>query len=175
MTDIFISYAREDRPFAAKVAKALTERGFKVWWDWELIGGDNYRFRIREVIGEAKKTIVLWSKRSTVSAFVVDEASEAKKFAKLIPVSIDGSPPPFGFGDLHTIALDEGSPTSTFWLRRSKAGRRRASRICAHRPSAVRTRCCWRARRQPARCSLLASVDISRSTGLRPSRPRRQP
>ena len=107
VTDIFISYAREDRPFAAKVAKALTERGFKVWWDWELIGGDNYRLRIREVIGEAKKSIVLWSRHSVVSAFVIDEATEAKKHAKLIPVSIDGSAPPFGFGDLHTITLEE--------------------------------------------------------------------
>ena len=107
VTDIFISYAREDRPFAAKVAKALTERGFKVWWDWELIGGDNYRVRIREVIGEAKKSIVLWSRHSVVSAFVIDEATEAKKHGKLIPVSIDGSAPPFGFGDLHTITLEE--------------------------------------------------------------------
>ena len=107
MTDIFISYAREDRDVAGKVAKALTERGFKVWWDWELIGGDNYRFKIREVIGQAKKSIVLWSRHSTQSAFVIDEATEAKKHGKLIPVSIDGSDPPFGFGDLHTIALDE--------------------------------------------------------------------
>src|SRR6185295_268696 len=106
VTDIFISYAREDRDVAGKVAEALTQRGFKVWWDWELIGGDNYRFKIREVIGEAKKSIVLWSRHSIMSAFVIDEASEAKKHGKLIPVSIDGSDPPFGFGDLHTIALD---------------------------------------------------------------------
>jgi len=106
VTDIFVSYAREDRDVAGKVAEALTQRGFKVWWDWELIGGDNYRFKIREVIGEAKKSIVLWSRHSIMSAFVIDEASEAKKHGKLIPVSIDGSDPPFGFGDLHTIALD---------------------------------------------------------------------
>lgn len=106
MTDIFISYAREDRDVAGRIAEALTERGFKVWWDWELIGGDNYRFKIREVIGQAKKSIVLWSRHSIMSAFVIDEASEAKKHGKLIPVSIDGSDPPFGFGDLHTIALD---------------------------------------------------------------------
>jgi hypothetical protein len=106
VTDIFISYAREDRDVAGRIAEALTERGFKVWWDWELIGGDNYRFKIREVIGEAKKSIVLWSRHSIMSAFVIDEASEAKKHGKLIPVSIDGSDPPFGFGDLHTIALD---------------------------------------------------------------------
>jgi TIR domain/Caspase domain len=106
VTDIFISYAREDRDVAGRIAEALTERGFKVWWDWELIGGDNYRFKIREVIGQAKKSIVLWSRHSIMSAFVIDEASEAKKHGKLIPVSIDGSDPPFGFGDLHTIALD---------------------------------------------------------------------
>jgi hypothetical protein len=106
VTDIFISYAREDRTVAGQIAETLTERGYKVWWDWELIGGEVYRVRIREVIGQARKTIVLWSRASIMSAFVIDEASEAKKQGKLIPVSIDGSDPPFGFGDLHTIALD---------------------------------------------------------------------
>jgi hypothetical protein len=107
VTDIFISYARADRAFANALAHALEQRGFKVWWDWDLIGGTNYRTKIRDVIGESNKAVVLWSRHSVESAFVIDEASEAKKLGKLIPVSIDGSEPPFGFGDLHTIVLKE--------------------------------------------------------------------
>jgi hypothetical protein len=105
--DIFISYAREDRAIAQRLAQALEQKGLTVWWDWDLIGGANYRAKIRDVIAEAKKAIVLWSRHSVVSAFVIDEASEARKLGKLVPVSIDQSDPPFGFGDLHTITLRE--------------------------------------------------------------------
>jgi hypothetical protein len=105
--DIFLSYAREDRAVAQRLAQALEQKGITVWWDWDLIGGTNYRAKIRDVIAEARKAIVLWSRHSVASAFVIDEASEAKKLGKLIPVSIDQSDPPFGFGDLHTITLRE--------------------------------------------------------------------
>jgi hypothetical protein len=103
--DIFISYAREDRAMAQHLAQALEQKGLTVWWDWDLIGGANYRAKIRDVIAEARKAIVLWSRHSVVSAFVIDEASEAKKLGKLIPILIDQSDLPFGFGDLHTITL----------------------------------------------------------------------
>jgi hypothetical protein len=33
MTDVFISYAREDRETAAKLAKVLEDQGYSVWWD----------------------------------------------------------------------------------------------------------------------------------------------
>jgi hypothetical protein len=106
MADVFISYAREDRAFAERLASALRQNHISVWWDWDLIGGANYRIKIREAIVEAKKVLVLWSTCSINSAFVLDEASYAKKLGKLIPLSIDGSEPPFGFGDLHTIELE---------------------------------------------------------------------
>jgi TIR domain/Caspase domain len=107
MTDVFLSYSREDRAFAQRLAENLKEKGISVWWDWDLIGGANYREKIRDVIGESKKAIVLWSRHSVASGFVIDEANEAKKLGKLIPVLIDRSEPPFGFGDLHTIVLRE--------------------------------------------------------------------
>lgn len=33
MSDIFISYAREDRAKVKPLAEALARRGWKVWWD----------------------------------------------------------------------------------------------------------------------------------------------
>jgi uncharacterized protein YecT (DUF1311 family) len=105
MIDVFISYARSDRDRAQELAHALEEQGFSVWWDWNLVGGENFRKAIRKAISDAEKVIVLWSARSIDSAFVIDEASSAKKQGKLVPVSIDGSPAPYGFGDLHVITL----------------------------------------------------------------------
>ena len=106
MSDVFISYAREDRDAAFKLAQALRSHGVNVWWDFDLVGGEDFRSRIREVIDSAPKVLVLWSKVSVKSAFVIDEAAEAKRQGKLVPISLDRTSPPFGFGDLHTIALE---------------------------------------------------------------------
>ena len=35
MTDVFISYAREDRPFVQHLHDALAEHGHGAWVDWE--------------------------------------------------------------------------------------------------------------------------------------------
>src|ERR1700722_7131396 len=77
MTDVFISYAREDRSQAAELAQLLEEAGYTVWWDWRLVGGSQYREIIDAKLTEARKVIVLWSVRSVGSAFVIDEAQEA--------------------------------------------------------------------------------------------------
>lgn len=39
-TDIFISYAREDRETAKALAQVLGARGWKVWWDRKIAPGD---------------------------------------------------------------------------------------------------------------------------------------
>ena len=35
MSDIFLSYAREDKDKAAALAKILSEQGWSVWWEQE--------------------------------------------------------------------------------------------------------------------------------------------
>ena len=102
---VFISYAREDREAVALLAKQLEAQGFAVWWDWQLVGGSNYRHAIQEELTKADKVIVVWSRHSVRSDFVIDEASAAKEAGKLVPIRIDGSAPPLGFGGLHTIAV----------------------------------------------------------------------
>ncbi len=39
MSDIFISYAREDREIAGRLAGALEAAGWSVWWDSKLRAG----------------------------------------------------------------------------------------------------------------------------------------
>lgn len=103
MADIFISYRRQDVKVAERLANALRQLGFDVWWDLSLLSGDRYRKVIREVIDQCKAAIVLWSERSVESDFVMDEASHAKN--KLCPVRIDRVDLPFGFGQTHTDDL----------------------------------------------------------------------
>ena len=42
MADVFISYASEDRDRAAKLASALGERGWSVWWDRKIVAGQAF-------------------------------------------------------------------------------------------------------------------------------------
>jgi hypothetical protein len=103
MVSVFISYAREDRSQAAELAQLLEGAGYVVWWDWHLVGGSDYRKVISRQLADAEKVIVLWSATSVNSAFVIDEAQEAKEENKLIPIVIDASRPPLGFRDIHAL------------------------------------------------------------------------
>ena len=105
MADVFISYKREDRELAERLAHALEQLGFDVWWDFDLLAGDKYRRVIREVIDKCSAAIVLWSGKSVESDFVMDEASHAKNRGKLCPARIDEVDLPFGFGQTHTDDL----------------------------------------------------------------------
>jgi len=105
MADIFISYKREDKQIAERLSIALEQLGFDVWWDLNLISGQPYRAAIRAVIDQCKAAIVLWSEKSVLSDFVMDEASYAHRLGKLCPARIDGVDLPMGFGQTHTADL----------------------------------------------------------------------
>lgn len=105
MADVFISYRRDDRAMVERLSSALRQLGFEVWWDFELLSGDSFRKVIRAVIDQCAVAVVLWSRRSTESSFVLDEANYAQRLGKLCPVRIDDVELPLGFGQLHAIDL----------------------------------------------------------------------
>ena len=106
MSDIFISYSRDDQTDAKALAEALETAGWSVWWDQHLRAGEQYHDIIERQIKGAKCIIVLWSRKSTRSQYVKDEANYALDLKKLlIPVSIDDATPPFRFHGLHTLML----------------------------------------------------------------------
>ena len=114
MHDIFISYARKDRPIANRLAEKLEQQGWSVWWDPKLLVGSEYRRAILEALKTASSVIVLWSKTSVESTFVQDEAERARRRGVLIPVCIEEVDPPLGFGCLHCAVLSNWDRTSTF-------------------------------------------------------------
>ena len=61
MSDIFISYKREDQPTARKLADALESEGWSVWWDPKLRAGEHFDDVIEKALKEAKCVIVMWS------------------------------------------------------------------------------------------------------------------
>ncbi|MBL8557774.1 MAG: toll/interleukin-1 receptor domain-containing protein [Hyphomonadaceae bacterium] len=137
MADVFISYAREDVSKAKLLAEALSANGLSVWWDHDIMGGEEFRTQIDETISAAKLVIVIWSENSVKSPFVKDEASRANARDKLLPVAIGEVEPPVGFGELQTIRFKRWAETTTEWetlvrtvdARLASQGMKRSSRI----------------------------------------------
>jgi tetratricopeptide (TPR) repeat protein len=98
MPDIFLSYASEDRERAKALAEALQGRGHQVWWDRGLAAGDDYARVIGAALEQAKVVIVLWTPAASASVWVRDEAARARDAGKLLPVMMEQTAIPLGFG-----------------------------------------------------------------------------
>lgn len=105
MSDIFISYKRDDRPRAKLVARKLEEQGFSVWWDRNIPPGKSFDRVIQEALDQAQCVLVLWSEASVASDWVKEEAEKGASRGILVPVLIDDVPIPLGFGRLQTANL----------------------------------------------------------------------
>jgi hypothetical protein len=105
MSDIFISYAREDRSRAETIAKALEDYGWSVWWDRDIRAGKNIAVVIEEQIDQARCLVVLWSATSIRRDWVNDEAREGNERGILVPVLIENVRPPLGLRSMHAADL----------------------------------------------------------------------
>ncbi|MCX7356889.1 MAG: toll/interleukin-1 receptor domain-containing protein [Alphaproteobacteria bacterium] len=105
MADVFLSYAREDTARADQVAKGLTAAGLDVFWDNEIPPGTTWADYIEQKLTQCKALIVPWSEHSTKSQWVREEARMGRDKGVLIPVMIDASQPPFGFGEVQAANL----------------------------------------------------------------------
>ncbi|MEO7634461.1 MAG: toll/interleukin-1 receptor domain-containing protein, partial [Sphingomicrobium sp.] len=105
MANVFLSYDHEDIALAKPLALALEKAGHTVWYDRHIHGGAQYSHKIEQALDAADAVIVLWSPRSLESAWVRDEAAEARDRGKLVPLTIAGVTPPMGFRQFQTIEL----------------------------------------------------------------------
>ena len=99
MSDVFISYAKEDQACAKILVDVLTEQGWSVWWDHDIPPGKTWDEAIGKEIKAASCVIVLWSKASVASKWVFNEAMKGKERKILLPVLIEEGveiPPEFG-------------------------------------------------------------------------------
>jgi hypothetical protein len=114
MADVFISYAREDRDTAQRIAKALEAQQYTVWWDREILAGDQFDEVIERELDLAKSVVVLWSKNSVSSNWVRSEAAAASERNVLIPAFIEEAKLPLEFRRKQTIDLIgwQGDPES---------------------------------------------------------------
>lgn len=115
MSDVFISYAREDHTWAQSLAEALSNSGLTVFWDRKISAGSTFEDVIEKEISVARAVVVLWSKHSVRSDWVRAEASEGASRGILVPATLDGERPPLRYRIAHTANLvgwSPGNPTA---------------------------------------------------------------
>ncbi len=113
MTDVFISYASEDRDRAGRLASALAALGWSVWWDRKIITGQAFDQAIERELETAKSIVVLWSTHSTASEWVKNEAGVAAERGVLVPARIENVKLPLEFRRKQTADLSDwnGEPS----------------------------------------------------------------
>ena len=105
MSDIFISYAREDLDRARRLASALESRGWSVWWDRRIVAGQTFDQTIERELESARSVVVLWSKDSIESEWTKNEATVAAERNVLVPALLDDVRIPLEFRRKQTANL----------------------------------------------------------------------
>jgi hypothetical protein len=120
MADVFVSYARKNRPRVAELSGALEAGGYSLWWDRQIESGADYGMLIEREIEAAGCVVVAWSQAARQSLWVRAEANEALDAGKLVQVCLDGAKLPLPFNMLHFLDFSpwrgerQGEPWSAF-------------------------------------------------------------
>ena len=113
MADIFISYAKEDRSKVKKIAEALQQQGWSVFWDPVIPPGKTWREVLEEELRNARCVIVVWSKQSVKSHWVNEEAEDGNSRGILVPIRIDPVSMPLGFRSVQAADLTDWDGRTT--------------------------------------------------------------
>jgi hypothetical protein len=118
MSDIFISYASQERDRVQPLISALETTGWSIFWDRTIPAGKTWRQVIGSEIRACRSVLVVWTENSVTSEWVLEEAETGKRRGILIPVLLDNVEPPFGFGNIQAANLtawngDSSSPIFT--------------------------------------------------------------
>lgn len=100
---VFLSYARDDRETVVRLEKALERTGYQALWDRELGGGLEWTRELERHLVNADCIVVVWSKDSVASDWVLQEARAACERGVCVPIMIDSTPPPSPFETIHAI------------------------------------------------------------------------
>lgn len=105
--DIFISYSSKNHNWVLSLAQALKGCGFSVWWDRELLVGDNFYEEIEKALKQSRCVVTVWSEDSVKSKWVLGETSQADKREILVPVIHQVSDIPLAFHAKHNADLQD--------------------------------------------------------------------
>lgn len=105
MTDVFISYKREERPRCVAIYNALVDLKLSVWFDGRIEPGTSFDREIEREVEGAKAILVLWSELARNSDWIRNEARTGKQGERLVAARLDDCLPPLEFRSVQTVDL----------------------------------------------------------------------
>jgi formylglycine-generating enzyme required for sulfatase activity len=105
MSDVFVSYKKEDWQLTEPLVESLRTEGFHVWWDDGLTPRTAWDAMLEREIAAASAVVVLWTPRSVTSEWVRTEAHYGQDRGKLVPVMLEACTPPIAFMLRQTVNL----------------------------------------------------------------------
>lgn len=105
MTDVFVSYASEDRQKVQPLVRLLEDAGITVWWDRHIGLGTSFDVEIERALDQSRCVIVVWSRHSVESEWVRSEAADAADRGIVVPVLIDEAKPPLSYRRMQSADL----------------------------------------------------------------------
>ena len=115
MSDIFISYAREDLERVKPIVEELEKNGWSVFWDRNLRAGSRWAIEITKALDESRCVLVVWSSASINSEkhhWVREEAETGRERGILVPLRLDVVVLPLGFRSIQTADLSNWNKNS---------------------------------------------------------------
>lgn len=118
MSDIFISYASEDREQVRILAEALTQEGWSVSWNRTIPGGKTWQEVFDAELAAARGLVAVWSAKAVKRKWVIDEVEEAiRRRLPIFQAVIDRASPPLQFRYRQSVNLsawDGGTNSPVF-------------------------------------------------------------
>ncbi|MBL0914882.1 MAG: TIR domain-containing protein [Sphingopyxis sp.] len=105
MTDVFISYKREERPRCVAIYNALVDLKLSVWFDAHIEPGTDFDREIEREVRGAKAVLVLWSALAADSDWIRAEARTGRQNERLVAARLDDCLPPLEFASVQAVDL----------------------------------------------------------------------
>jgi len=105
MTDVFISYKREERARCVAIYNALVDLKLSVWFDAHIEPGTSFDREIEREVRGAKAILVLWSELACDSDWIRAEARTGKQGERLVAARLDDCLPPLEFASVQAVDL----------------------------------------------------------------------
>ena len=105
MSEVFVSYKRENLTAVGRLVEALRAEGIGVWWDQDIPPNAAWEATIEAALAAAKLVIVAWSTAAVASDNVKAEARWARAQGRLLQVFVEPCEPPLFFGERQGVDL----------------------------------------------------------------------
>jgi TolB-like protein len=109
MSDVFVSYKRENLAAVGRLVEGLRAEGLGVWWDQDIAPNAAWEATIEQQLEVAKLVIVAWSPAAVASENVKAEARWARQQGRLLQVFVESCEPPLFFGERQGVDLKHWS------------------------------------------------------------------